>query len=120
MDAKRWKQVERLLQAALDLPPEDHEGFLKRSCAGDAALEREVRSLLRAERQAGAFLSEPAIEVAARVMARHDPESLAGSDDGLIGHTISHYRIVEKLAAAWASCTKQKTRGCIVSSLSSS
>jgi len=97
MDAERWKQVERLLQTALDLPPDDQEGFLKRSCVGDDALEREVRSLLQSERQAGVFLSGPAIEVAARVMARHDPENLTGSDDGPIGQTISHYRIVEKL-----------------------
>src|SRR5215510_10463599 len=97
MDAERWKQVERLLQAALDLPPDEQEGFLKRSCADDHALEREVRSLLRSERQAGVFLSGPAIEVAARVMARDYPENLARIDDGPIGHTISHYRIVEKV-----------------------
>ena len=97
MDAERWEQVERLLQTALDLPPDEQEGFLKRSCAGDDALEREVRSLLRSERQAGVFLSGPAIAGAARMMARHDPENLAGSDDGPIGQTLSHYRIVEKL-----------------------
>src|SRR3954465_15586270 len=97
MDTDRWEQIERLLQTALDLPPDEHEGFLKRSCAGDDALEREVRSLLRSARHAGVFLSRPAIEVAARVMARHNLETLAGSDDGLIGQTISHYRIVEKL-----------------------
>jgi eukaryotic-like serine/threonine-protein kinase len=97
MDAERWERVERLLQTALDLPPDEQEGFLKRSCAGDDALEREVRSLLRSERQAGVFLSAPAIAGAARMMARHDPENLAGSDDGPIGQTISHYRIVEKL-----------------------
>ena len=49
------------------------------------------------QRQAGAFLSGPAIEVAARAMARHEPERLADSDDEPIGQTISHYRIVEKL-----------------------
>src|SRR3954465_1118434 len=97
MDTDRWEQIERLLQTALDLPPDEHEGFLKRSCVGDDALEREVRSLLRSQRQAGGFLSGPAIEGAARGMARHDPEDLALSDEGRIGQTISHYRVVEKL-----------------------
>ena len=97
MDAERWNQVERLLQTAWDLPAGEHEAFLKRNCAGDDALEREVRALLRSARQADGFLSGPAIEVAARVMARHDPERLAGNDEDIIGQTISHYHIVEKL-----------------------
>ncbi|MGH9720162.1 MAG: protein kinase domain-containing protein, partial [Bryobacteraceae bacterium] len=97
MDAERWKRVEHLLQTALDLPLGEHDEFLKRSCAGDEALERDVRALLRSERQAGAFLSGPAIAVAARELARHDPERLAGSNDEPVGRTISHYHIVERL-----------------------
>jgi serine/threonine protein kinase/tetratricopeptide (TPR) repeat protein len=69
---------------------------LKRSCAGDAALERDVRALLRSAREAGGFLSGPAIEVAARVVARNEPDQLS-SDSAPVGETISHYRIIEKL-----------------------
>ena len=43
----------------------EQDGFVRRNCAGDAALAEEVLSLLDAERRAGAFLSQPAIEVAA-------------------------------------------------------
>jgi tetratricopeptide (TPR) repeat protein len=96
MDAERWKHVDRLFQSALDLPPDEHDAFLKRSCAGDAALERDVRALLRSAQEAGGFLSGPAIEVAARVVARHEPDQPA-SDSAPVGETISHYRIVEKL-----------------------
>src|SRR5688572_837652 len=99
MDAERWKHVERVLQSALDLPPDDHDAFLKRRCAGDITLERDVRALLRSARAAGTFLSGPAIEVAAKKMARHQPNDLAVGDSGPMGHTISHYRIVEKLGA---------------------
>ena len=45
MDPERWKQVERLLQSALDLPPDERDAFLKRSGGGDDALEQEVRAL---------------------------------------------------------------------------
>src|SRR5499426_3019146 len=97
MDAERWTRVERLLQSVLDLPPDEHDAFLKRSCAGDDALERNVRALLRSAGAAGAFLSGPAIEVAAKEMARHQSDDLAAGDSGPVGQTISHYRILEKL-----------------------
>src|SRR5918993_1617398 len=97
MDRERWKDVERLLQSALDLPPDEHDAFLKRSCAGDAALEQDVRALLRSARDAAGFLSEPAIGIAARVVARHERDRMAAGDREPFGQTISHYRIVEKL-----------------------
>ena len=104
MDAERWKDVERLFQSALDLPRDEHDAFLKRRCAGDVALEQDVRALLRSAGEAGRFLSGPAIEVAARAAARHQPDQLAASDSGpvgdpLIGQTLSHYRIVERIGA---------------------
>ena len=97
MNAERWQHVERLFQSALDLPPDEHDAFLQRSCVGDDALERDVRALLQSARQAGEFLSGPAIEVVARVVASHQPDQLGGSDSGPVGQTISHYRIIEKL-----------------------
>jgi tetratricopeptide (TPR) repeat protein/predicted Ser/Thr protein kinase len=97
MDTERWKQVERVFQSALDLPPDEHDAFVKRSCAGDDALERDVRALLRSAEAAGTFLSGPAIEVAAREMARQQSDELGAGDSALVGQTISHYRVVEKL-----------------------
>ena len=46
MDPKRWKQVDDVLQSALDRAPEQRDAFLREACGGDEALEREVRSLL--------------------------------------------------------------------------
>ena len=97
MDAERWNRVERLLQSILDLPPADHDAFLKNACAGDEALEREVRSLLTSERKAGEFLEDRAIDIAARGVARRRREAAHESGDLQIDQTISHYRIVEKL-----------------------
>ena len=65
MHSDRWKQVDNLLQAALERPPDERDAFLRHACAGDAALEREVRSLLRSQQQAGSFLDSPAMELAA-------------------------------------------------------
>ncbi len=90
MDSERWRQVDDILQRVLDRPPEDRDACLRDACEGDEALEREVRSLLTSDQKARMFLENPAIEVAAR--------ALASSHDILIGKTISHYRIMEKLA----------------------
>jgi serine/threonine protein kinase/tetratricopeptide (TPR) repeat protein len=92
MHPERWKQVDDMLQSVLDRAPEERDAFLRKVCAGDEALEREVRSLLALWSQAGNFLARPAIEVAARAFAgRQEPFDLP------IGRIISHYRIVEKL-----------------------
>ena len=66
MDFDRWKQVDNLLQLALARPPAERAEFLRQACAGDEALEREVRSLLASQQEAGSFLESPAMEVAAR------------------------------------------------------
>ena len=99
MDAERWKQVDSLLHAALARPRDERDAFLRQACVDDDALEREVRSLLAAQEQAGSFLESPAIDVAARALAlapRPDTPESAGS---LTGQTISHYRIVGKVGA---------------------
>jgi eukaryotic-like serine/threonine-protein kinase len=97
MDTSRWKQVDSLLQSALERPPEERDGFLRRACAGDSTLEREVRSLLTAHREAGDFLESPAAEIAARKLVLKEEVDRHESTRSLIGQTVSHYRIVEKL-----------------------
>jgi hypothetical protein len=49
MDRERWKQVDAVLQSVLDRPIEERDEFLRNACAGDKALELEVRSLLTSE-----------------------------------------------------------------------
>src|SRR6202790_4846583 len=97
MDFNRWKQLDSLLQLALERAPEERDAFVKHACAGDEALEREVRSLLTLEREAGNFLESPAMEVAARELARTQNTSAPDNGGSLIGQTLAHYRIVEKL-----------------------
>ena len=92
MDSERWKQVDGLLQAVLEHPPEEREDFLRDASAGDEALEREVRSLLASQREAGSFLESPAIEVAAWALGRQESPELQTQpgSDLLIGRTFSY------------------------------
>ena len=48
-----------LFQAALDLPPADRAAYLREACEGDAALRREVESLIDRTSSAGSFIEEP-------------------------------------------------------------
>lgn len=97
MDSERWKRVDDLLQAALEHPPGERAEFLRHACSGDEALEREVRSLLASQQQAGSFLESPAMVVAARALALQRDQDVIGSNRSLIAQTILHYRIVEEL-----------------------
>ena len=89
MDAERWKRVDELLQAALQIQPERQEEFLRQRCGGDSALLEEVRSLLTSDRKAGSFLDPPVVNVAAQL------PTLGVSQSGtppITGQAISHYR----------------------------
>jgi len=100
MDSDRWKQVDGLLQAVLERQPEERDAFLRDACGADEDLEREVRSLLTAQQQAGSFLEGPAIEAAAQAFAQQQKnDNQRKSDDSPIGQTISHYRVIGKLGA---------------------
>ena len=98
MDNDRWHHVDQLLQSALDIPAVGRDAYLRNACGADHGLEQEVRSLLSAHDHADGFLGAPAIDLAARELAgeRSDDGRQAGGDP-LIGQTLSHYRIVEKL-----------------------
>ena len=93
MKSDRWKQVEELYHAALEMDEKHRAEFLRQACAGDAGLLEEVESLLEFEKPPGDFMESPALEVAARELAceesRPNPE--------LTGLTIGHYRLGVKL-----------------------
>ncbi len=94
MDPERWRKIEQLYHSALKHEPDQRSAFLKQACAGDEALRREVESLLANEGEAESFIEAPALEVAAKGLAGNPAQSGVRQ---LIGKTISHYRILEKL-----------------------
>jgi tetratricopeptide (TPR) repeat protein len=98
MDNDRWTRVDQLLQSALDIPSGARDAYLRNACDGDRRLEDDVRSLLAAHDRAGGFLDAPAIDLAARELAgAGSADNRPGAGDPLIGQTLSHYRVVERL-----------------------
>ena len=70
----RWREVQALLDAVLDLPGNERETFLRRACGDRPALLVEVTELLRACTTSSGFLDEPVSLVAAPLLAEVMPE----------------------------------------------
>ena len=95
MDAGRWKRVDDLLQAALRLPAEQQEAFLRQACAGDDVLAEEVKSLLRSHGELGDFLEKPALDGGTQnVPSKEAPEACA-----IVGQTVAHYKVLRQLGS---------------------
>ncbi|MDT4967579.1 MAG: eukaryotic-like serine/threonine-protein kinase [Acidobacteriota bacterium] len=65
----RWQQMEEIYHAALPLPFIERHAFVAQYCAGDAALQEEVISLLVADDGVADFLKEPVAEVGLAILA---------------------------------------------------
>jgi serine/threonine protein kinase/tetratricopeptide (TPR) repeat protein len=68
--------------------------FLKHSCGDEEVIRREVESLLAHEKQAAHFIESTALEVLGKVVANERGPTWEAK---LIGSTVSHYRVIEKL-----------------------
>ena len=92
MKPDRWKQVDELLEAALDCPPAERASFLDRACSGDEELRRELESLLISDGQTEGFFESPPARVAADLFA--DKQAKPGK-----GERISHYEILAQIGS---------------------
>jgi non-specific serine/threonine protein kinase/serine/threonine-protein kinase len=76
MKAERWRQIEDLVDAALECEPAERAALLDRACAGDADLRREVESLLAHQSPSENFIEAPAFVFAADLLAGNAVEQL--------------------------------------------
>ena len=65
---ERFRQIDRLFDAALDIEPNAREAFLDTSCGSDHELQARVRTLLDAHERSSGFLKSPAVELAAGLL----------------------------------------------------
>ena len=99
MDAERWRKIDELVHAALEREASERPAFLQQACAGDDELRRQLEALLARDKQAENFLQSPALEIVAKALAEEQTRSKPSSATaaGLLGKTLSHYRVLEKL-----------------------
>ena len=89
MLVERWRRVESLFHEALTKSPAERANFLDEACSGDAAVRREVESLLAHESLAGGFLESD----------RSETKPAAPRDPVPAGERIGPYTIMEPLGA---------------------
>jgi serine/threonine protein kinase len=81
MQAERWARLEQLYHEAAARQGEDRAAFLARECTGDPGLRAQLESLLAEDDDTATFLEEPALAIAARLVAVEIPV-LTGQDFG--------------------------------------
>ncbi len=94
MEPDVFRRVEELYHRSLELDESRRAEFLERSCGNDHALRREVESLLAQQKKTQHYIDSPALEMAGELFA-NDVRKKSGAN--LIGTTVSHYRVLEKL-----------------------
>src|SRR5215218_7296929 len=89
---ERWRQIEKVFDAALDLPPELRADFLDRSCARDDDLRVNVEQLLCASDSSSDFLERPLVGAMAPFVA----DSLLNANLPTPGDRVGAYRIINE------------------------
>ena len=90
-DVERWKRIEELYGAALSCAPDTRDAFLD-DCCTDADVRVEVDSLLRANDQAGRFLTS-------MQLAAHIRDISADAGASLDGRTLGPYAILSAIGS---------------------
>jgi serine/threonine protein kinase len=73
MEADRWLRIEQLYHQAAALGAADRVAFLAHECAGDQGMRDQLEALLEEDASSGSFLEEPALAIAARLVASEIP-----------------------------------------------
>ncbi len=102
ISAERWKQIDELLDAALELSPADRPAFLDKACTGDAELRRKVEALLQSEAEAKSFIEAPAAAFAAEMLVENDHKSRIDAFQPKASHPeqqVQQYKVLSQLGA---------------------
>ena len=104
--AERWRHIEELFYAALEVDADARPAFLQQACGSDAELRREVETLLKSSDQPIDFVPKAVLDLARQI----EPQDDSGGDAAAIswppihpaltaGTQLSHYRIVVMLGS---------------------
>lgn len=92
MQPERWRKIEEIFEAAIDLPAAERSRFLDEACQNDEELRCEIDKLIEQDERASGLMSRPVIEDSAMIVFADFDDS-----DPLIGRRIGKYEIKAEL-----------------------
>ena len=93
MTPERWKRVDELFNAALDLAAEQRAAYLQDVCGDDTELRQQVEHYLERFEQAGDFIEAPAAATASLL----GEEAATREFDAMLGRRIGSYKLIREL-----------------------
>ena len=87
MDTKCWPKIEALFHEAVELPPDDRDAFLRKACAANPGIYKEVLSLLEEDLNVHSMLDGWALDAV-------DLQS-----EAIIGKQIGPYQITQEIGS---------------------
>ncbi|HUF04453.1 MAG TPA: protein kinase [Aridibacter sp.] len=89
MEPELWKKIDELVDAALGVPEERREEFVRERCDGNDELREKVLALVEAQKESESFLERSAMDLAAEDLAREK----IGTAFSYVGKKIAAYRV---------------------------
>jgi len=80
MEKARWKAVNEIFHAALELPPSERPRFVSTAAQGDPELQSDLERLLLADDQAGSYLETPILDLPLVLESEPHPPPLHSGD----------------------------------------
>jgi serine/threonine protein kinase len=88
---ERYRQINALTDAALQMKPAQRAAFLDGVCGSDHELRQQINALIEADSRTGEFLEKPLLEELAGDLAARP------SSRDLVGCRIEHYQVIARL-----------------------
>jgi serine/threonine protein kinase len=90
INPERYRQIDELFQAALEVEPAKRSAFVSSACGDDESLREEVEALLSSAEQEWEMIERPVPEIGALFLPERQPELS-------VGDKIGHYNILSLL-----------------------
>ncbi|HUR98319.1 MAG TPA: protein kinase, partial [Pyrinomonadaceae bacterium] len=105
MSPERWREIEEVFQAAVEMPRADRAQFVDKFCGPDTELKAEILKLLQSDDSASDFIESPIwtdsnfLNTSAKkeLSSSIDREVDGADDDSFLGKEIGVYRLKEEI-----------------------